>query len=270
MNRPDLTSYIIKGGEEGRARLAVISRVLDPAMQALLDRFEPLRGRTAIDAGCGGGDVTFEIAKRVGPEGRVTGLDLDDSKLALAREEAVRQQITNVEFRSANIMAPWPVSDASLVNVRFVVSHLANPNELLQRAREALEPGGTILVTDIDYGGHFCDPPSDAIDRYRELYVQAAQRGGGNPYVGRSLARLLESAGFVDAGSTLVQPYGRSGEVKEVAAITLEAIRGTLVSSSMATHEEITQLIADMRAFTQRPDTTMSFPRIFQAWARKP
>ena len=42
--RRELGSYIIKGGEEGRARLSVLARVLAPSTQALLDRFEPLQG----------------------------------------------------------------------------------------------------------------------------------------------------------------------------------------------------------------------------------
>ena len=97
----ELRSYFIRGGEQGRSRLAVISRVLAPSTQALLDRFEPLAGQLAIDAGCGGGDVSFELAQRVGPAGRVVGFDLDEDKLALAREEATRRGLANVEFRRA-------------------------------------------------------------------------------------------------------------------------------------------------------------------------
>ena len=56
----ELGSYIIKCGEEGRARLPVLARVLAPTTEKLFDRFEPLKGLLAIDAGCGGGDVSFE------------------------------------------------------------------------------------------------------------------------------------------------------------------------------------------------------------------
>ena len=76
----ELSSYIIKGGEEGRSLLTVISRLLAPATQALFDRFEPLADLSAIDAGCGGGDVNFELAARVGPNGHVVGFDLDALK----------------------------------------------------------------------------------------------------------------------------------------------------------------------------------------------
>ena len=91
--RPEeLGAYIIKGGEEGRARLSVLARVLAPTTEALLDGFGPLGGLTVIDAGCGGGDVSFELAERVGNSGRVIAFDLDETKLASARDEAERRR----------------------------------------------------------------------------------------------------------------------------------------------------------------------------------
>jgi ubiquinone/menaquinone biosynthesis C-methylase UbiE len=270
MTGGELQSYIIKGGEEGRARLAVISRVLAPSTQSLLDRFEPLPGLTVIDAGCGGGDVSFELARRVGANGRVIGIDLDESKLVLAREEAVQRGLGNIEFRNANVLDPWPTHGAALVHVRFVLTHLANPERLLERAWEALTPGGVIATEDIDYGGQFCDPPCPAFDRYAELYVEALQRRGGDPFIGRRLVRLLESAGFADVDSDLAQPYGRHGDVKQVTTLTFTAIADALTASGIATSEEVARITAELDAFAARPDTTMSFPRIFQAWGRKP
>ena len=110
----ELSTYIIKGGEQGRSRLAVISRVLAPTTQALFDRFEPLAGLSVIDAGCGGGDVAFLLAQRVGPNGHVVGFDLDETKLELARAEAARRGLANVEFRKASVLEPWPASGAAL------------------------------------------------------------------------------------------------------------------------------------------------------------
>jgi hypothetical protein len=45
---------------------------------------------------------------------------------------------------------------------------------------EALSPGGTIVVEDVDFGGHFCDPPCPAFSRYSELYVEAARQRGAD------------------------------------------------------------------------------------------
>jgi ubiquinone/menaquinone biosynthesis C-methylase UbiE len=51
--------------------------------------------------GCGGGDVALELARLVGPEGEVVGIDLDEVKLALARDEARATGVENVEYRPA-------------------------------------------------------------------------------------------------------------------------------------------------------------------------
>jgi ubiquinone/menaquinone biosynthesis C-methylase UbiE len=262
-------AYPIKGGEQGRARLSVIARVLAPTTQALLARFEPLLGWTVIDAGCGGGDVSFELAQRVGDDGRVVGMDLDESKLALAREEAAMRGIRNVVFIEADVLDRWPVGGAGLVYVRFVVTHLRTPEQLLAHARAALVPGGVLVVEDIDYDGQFCDPPSPAFDRHAELYVELAKQRGADPFIGRRLVRLLESAGFSQVGSTLVQPFGRDNDVKQVPLLTFAAVADALMASGVATREEVARVTAELEAFAARPETTMSFPRIFQAWGRR-
>lgn len=271
MPEPDrLGSYIIKGGEQGRARLSVLAGVLAPTTRALFDRFEPLAGELAIDAGCGGGDVSVEIAGRVGPGGRVVAFDLDEAKLAAARHAAAQRGLGNVEFVGASVVEPWPAAAAGFVYVRFVLTHLVEPEALLARARQAMRPGGVIVVEDIDFGGLFCDPPCPAFERSNALYVAAAELRGADPFIGRRLIRLLEDAGFVDVGASLVQPCGRRGAVKQISSLTFAAIGEAVVASGLATAADVTAIAAELQAFAARPDTTLALPRIFQAWGRQP
>ncbi|GLR90060.1 class I SAM-dependent methyltransferase [Bradyrhizobium iriomotense] len=269
MRIEDLPSYILRGGEEGRARLAVIARVLAEPTRLLLDRSEPLEGCTAIDAGCGGGDITFELAKRVGRAGQVFGLDLDEEKIVLARTEAKRLGIPNVEFCRADVTDHWPVRGVSVVSVRFVLTHLVDPGEALKQAYEALRPGGMIVVQDIDCDGEFCDPPSAAFRRKGELFIEAVRRRGGDPLIGRRLVALLEAAGFSDVHSSMVQPYGRDGDVKQVPLLTFAAIRDALIQLGLTGIQEISGLTAELEAFLDRPNTTVGLPRIFHAWGRR-
>ena len=266
----ELHSYIIKGGEEGRARLSVLARVLAPTTEGLLDRFEPLGGLTVVDAGCGAGDVSFELGERVGSAGRVIGLDLDETKLASARGEAERRAAAHVEFHRSSVVEKWPAEEAGFVYVRFVLTHLPVPEALLYRAKEALSPGGVIVVEDIDFGGHFCDPYCEAFYRYSELYAATAKQRGADAFIGRRLARMLDIAGFADVQSSLVQPYGHSGEVKQISSLTLGAVSDAIVAANLATVEELASLKLELQAFAARPDTTLALPRIFQAWGRKP
>jgi ubiquinone/menaquinone biosynthesis C-methylase UbiE len=263
-----LASYIIRGGEEDCARLAVISRVLSPTTRALLDRVEPLHGGRLIDAGFGGGDVTFELANRAGPAGRVIGLDADAVKVDLARRAAADRGVGNVEFHQADLLEAWPVNGASLVYIRFVLLHLTDPQRMLARARQALRPGGVLVIEDIDHGGEFCDPPCPAFERYHELFVRTAQSRGADPFFGRKVARLLRDAGFASVDSALVQPYGCSGDVKRGHILLFLSIREALLQSGLADAAEIAEIVRELQAFTDSPQTTLGWPRIFQVWGR--
>ena len=60
-------TYIIRGGKKGRERLGTLSRILAPSTNDVLDRAGVGVGAQIIDLGCGGGDVTLELARRAGP-----------------------------------------------------------------------------------------------------------------------------------------------------------------------------------------------------------
>lgn len=269
MTTDALKSYPIKGGEVGRARLAVLAGVLAPTTERHLDRAGSLAGLTVVDVGCGGGDVTFELARRVGPNGQVVGIDLDEEKLGWARAEAQAQGLDHVRFEACDVTQGWPVAGADLVYARFILTHLRTPQDLLRQAAQALKPGALILVEDIDIAGRFSYPDSAAVNDAADLYIALSQRRGGDPLIGRRLGLLLEEAGFGDVEATVVQPFSRRGGAKDVAALTFAAIGEGLKSEGLASAEEIARIARAIDDFNDRPDTVVSMPRIFQAWGRK-
>jgi len=270
MTTEALKSYPIKGGKTGRARLTVLARVLAPTTEKLFERAGPITGLKVIDVGCGGGDVTFPLARHVGPDGHVTGIDLDEEKLKAARAAAEAQGFSHVRFEASDVTKRWPVAEADLVYGRFILTHLKQPQDLLAQAMAALKPGGMILIEDIDIAGCFCYPENTAVDASFQLYMALSRRRGGDPIVGRRLGLLLEEAGFGDVGTTLAQPFSRQGGAKEVATLTFAAIADGLKAEGLVTAEDIARIDREMEDFNRRPDTIVSMPRIFQAWGRKP
>src|SRR4051812_22453383 len=95
--------YIIRGGLAGRERLRVLARAMHPTTAALLDRVGVAPGMDCLDVGCGGGDVTRELARRVAPAGHAVGMDRDVAKLAIAREEAA-SDTGAVEYREGDVL----------------------------------------------------------------------------------------------------------------------------------------------------------------------
>jgi SAM-dependent methyltransferase len=269
MAHEGLATYILKGGKEGRARLGILAQALAPTTEALLDRMSPLEGRTVIDAACGGGDVTMTLAERVGPRGQVIGLDLDAIKIAEAGTTAAERGFSHVRFDVANILEPWPAGKADLVYARLILTHLATPETLLDRARQALVPGGRIVVEDIDTAGMFWDPHCPAMERLRDLYIATAHHRGVDPFIGRRLGRMLEAAGFCDVGTSLVHPYGREGDAKISMVLIAPAVADAAITAKLAAREEMEAMGAELKAFAARPDTTISLPRMFQAWGTR-
>jgi ubiquinone/menaquinone biosynthesis C-methylase UbiE len=138
----DASHYVIRGGLEGRERLRVLSRVMHATTASLFDRLDLRDGLQCLDAGCGGGDATLELARRVAPRGTVIGVDMDETKLELAREEANQMGVGNVEFRAVDIRAGSGVPVVDVVYSRFLLTHLSDPAVALQGEAKLLNPGG--------------------------------------------------------------------------------------------------------------------------------
>jgi SAM-dependent methyltransferase len=263
------SDYAIRGGLEGRERLRVLGRIMHPSTAALFDRLGLGPGLTCLDVGCGGGDVTLELARRVAPGGRVVGVDLDEEKVRIARSEAQQHGIAGVEFRVADIRELRDAGPFDVVYARFLLTHLSDPEAAVRSFHEQLRPGGTLVVEDIDFSGHFTYPDSAAFHRYRELYCTTVTRRGGDPNIGPRLPLLLKQQGFSGVGLHLVQPTGMEGDVKLISGLTLENIAGAVLQDGLASRQEIDDLVQALYAFAADPLTLSGMPRVFQVWGRR-
>ena len=262
------SDYVIRGGLEGRERLRVLGRVMHASAVALFERCGLGDGMVCLDAGCGGGDATLEIARRVAPAGRVVGIDIDAEKVRIAREEGERQHIANVEFRVAS--AADPVGPAfDVVHARFLLTHLRDPAGTLDAFRRQLRPGGLLIVQDIELSAQFACPPSLALRRHQELYRAAVKRRGADPDIGPRLPALLTQAGFDGVEVAVVQPVGLAGEAKSIAALTMENIADAVLAEGLASHAEIDYLAQQLHELAADPTTLTGMPRVFQVWGRR-
>ena len=260
--------YAIRGGVVGRERLRILARTLHAGTSALFDRLGVGVGMRCLDVGCGGGDVTLELARRVGPRGRVIGVDIDAAKLDLARREAAEQGIDNVEFSTLDIRNGEADTGFDLVYARFLLTHLADPASAIAAFGRALRPGGLLIVEDIDFKGSFAWPETAAFQRYRELYCAVVRRRGGDPDIGPRLPILLADSGFEQVDLHVVQPMAVQGEAKLINPITLENIADAIVQDDLASPQEIDALIEELYAFAADPRTVAGLARVIQAWGR--
>src|SRR5437867_5074576 len=125
-------------------------------------------GQTVLDLGSGGGIDVLLSAKRVGPTGKVYGLDMTDDMLALARENQRKAGATNVEFLKGTIESiPLPDSTVDVIISNCVINLSVDKDAVLREAFRVLKPGGRFAVSDVVIRG----PVPDGIRRSMELWV---------------------------------------------------------------------------------------------------
>ena len=264
------TSYVIRGGEEGRSRMSVIARAMWPTTERLLLAAGLTSGMRCLDLGCGAGDVSLALARLVGASGSVTGVDQDDVKVQFAREDADSERLSNVEFRASNVEQLADDAEFDLVYARFLLTHLRDPAAVLRRMVRAAKPGGVIVVEDIDHAGVFSHPHSPALEQFVGLYNRVVRSRGADPEIGPKLPGLFREVGLAELHLWHVQPVYLDGEAKHIHRVTLDNIAPALTAAALATDAELEVLTRALDAFLTRPDTIVSTPRIFQVWARRP
>jgi SAM-dependent methyltransferase len=269
MNAGD-NDYVLATGEEGARRLRVVNAVHGPDSERLLRRAGLGGGMRVADIGCGTGMVSAWIAKEVGPDGELAGVDVSPGQVALARAETERCGLKNARFSvAAAAETGLPRAAFDLVYCRFVLMHVPDPAAALREMRALLKPGGTLVCEDGDFTTPFCEPDSPAYQRCFELYRAAGDRRGLDFRIGPKLYRLFLDAGMPVPEVALAQPVFVRGEEKRLPEWTLLECAPALLDADLATRKELDALAAELASLARDETALFGMVRMTQVWAQK-
>ena len=248
------------------ARLEVQSQAMAPYANEMLDRFGQMQGWNCLDIGCGPGGITALLSPRVGPTGRVVGLDRDAEFLAHARRGAAR----NVEFRLGDAYgSDLPSGTFDLVHMRFVASTAGDPERLLKEASRLARPGGIVALQEPDGSTLACYPPHPAWDRLKAALLGAFKGVGADLELARRLYHVVHQAGLRDVQYRTALLGVRSNDpMVDYLPSTVESLRGTILSRGLLGETELDAALDACRRHLALPGTSFTMYTVAQVWGR--
>lgn len=190
--------YVLGTHDEEVERLGLQHRVWRPRVLDAWRRAGFSAGQTILDVGCGPGHATFDLARIVGPTGRVVGLER--SRRFLEALESTRQHLglENVETREVDLdESDLPALGADGAWCRWIFAFVKRPSALVSALSGALRPGGTLVLHEyFDYSTWRLAPPALEMEEFVRQVMESWRANGGEPDVGLNLPRWLREAGF--------------------------------------------------------------------------
>ncbi|WP_421844177.1 methyltransferase domain-containing protein [Mycobacterium sp.] len=239
-------------------------RTAENSASYLLPQLRP--GMSVLDVGCGPGTITADIAARVAP-GEVTAVEPTAGALDLARAEVQAHGLSNVSFVTSDVSAlDFPDDTFDVVHAHQVLQYIIDPAQALREMRRVCAPGGLVAARDADYAGFTWFPQLPALDRWLDLYQQAARANGGEPDAGRRLLGWARAAGFDTITPTGSMWCYATPEARDwwggmwADRILHSDLARQIVDSKLASADELHEISAAWRSWAADPDGWLGIP----------
>lgn len=224
--------------------------------EVAMEAHPPRSGDRVLDIGCGFGDTTRRLAELVGTEGEAVGVDVSEPFLDLAREEAAKGGVANVDYRLGDAQIADLGGPYDYVFSRMGVMFFANPVAALRNVRAAMRPGGraTFVVWRRKLDNPWVWEAEQVVDQYLDHPEETDEPTcGPGPFSmanADTISEQLQIAGFeaielrrsdlpmpmgtLDTAVDLTMAIGPAGEVLRLWGDRAEEIRPRIASEIRA------------------------------------
>ena len=232
------------------------------------------KGSKVLEIGCGVGAQTIIICSK-NPEIELTSIDISKESIQIAEKRCREAGFTNVNFVHADLhRLPFQKENFDFVFICFVLEHLPNPGIALQKIKEVIKPGGTLVTIEGDHGSAYYYPQSGYAQKTIECLIQLQSQTGADSLIGRRLYPLLKSSGYVNIKVSPRMVYADATKPEMVDGFTfktfiamVEGVEEMAINNALIERNEWERGITDLRK-TGEKDGVFCYT-FFKATARK-
>jgi SAM-dependent methyltransferase len=264
--------YLLGYRRAEQERLQEQARQLAVESSWLFDQLAIAPGARVVEIGCGPQGCLDLLAARVGPTGKVIGVERSEDAVDLARALVSEQSLSNVEVIHGDARSTGlPRDGFDLVTSRLVLVNVPQPEEIVAEAVALAKPGAMVAFHEADYVAHVCDPPLAAWDRSIEVLTAYSTSAGIDVFIGRKLPRLLGGGGLVDVQARpLIHIYPPGHGRRTILMDFMENLSGRLLDTGTVGEAELAALKQSLRHHLDDPNTVVISHLFVQSWGRKP
>jgi len=213
------TAYWLGDSATEVEHLVAQAEVYATEAEALLDRVGIGAGASVIDVGCGVLGILPQLRGRVGPRGRVVGLELEPRLLAVAAELGSDHDVELIRADATG--TGLPTGSFDLVHERALLLNLTDPAAAVAEMIRLARPGGAVALQEPDAEAWLCDPPHPAFDALKAELLAVYARLGRDFHLGRRVGSLLREAGLRDVQVTATARVTAPGDYYHTFLLTL-------------------------------------------------
>jgi 2-polyprenyl-3-methyl-5-hydroxy-6-metoxy-1,4-benzoquinol methylase len=188
--------YVLGHSAEELNRLIDQARLFGELTEDVFVRAGIGPGMRVLDVGCGAGDVSFLLARMVGPSGEVVGVDRSEEAVAMATARAQAMGLSQVSFSQGeleDISLDQPV-DAAVG--RFVLMYSPDPSVSLRRIAANVRAGGIVAFQEMNVAEAKSFPQVDLYEQSMRLIIETLHREKAKTLMGLRLYRTFVEAGL--------------------------------------------------------------------------
>jgi ubiquinone/menaquinone biosynthesis C-methylase UbiE len=266
--------YVLGSDDAEIARLQVQAQIIAEPTALLFERGGVRAGMRVLDLGSGPGDVAFQVAHIVGPDGHVVGLEQDPAQIVVAERRRDELGLPNVVFRRGDARTFVDDQPFDAVVCRLLLMHLPDAQDVLAHHVGNLRPGGLFVAVDYDMAGARTRPEVELFSDVLRWLTAGFEHAHVDPSVGMRFPVLFEKAGLRDVGSLGIQAYFGPDDRQAPGYVVgvVRALKDAIVASGVVTEEELDIDTLEQRLYDaiSAADAVWTVPTVVGGWGRRP
>ena len=199
--------YGLSVGMSDLDRMTMLGEIYMPYCAEFLIENGLQQSLNIADIGCGPGNTSLSLSQQVGKTGKVFAIDNSEAQLSILRKKILDNNVSNLTTVNHDIYQIEQINERfDLIFCRFLFVHLVEPLKIIEKLYTLLNPGGYLIIAELDNSTWFSYPHHSALQLDTQLLCEVGNKKGSDFSIGPKLYGYLRQNKFNSIGVKIEQP----------------------------------------------------------------